>query len=79
MIKHVLHQANFFARREAKNKSWQCDWSAKKFAAKKFDQFLLFHCSREQIRLVENGFKTGLRKRNITKKRLAKPKEQNFI
>jgi hypothetical protein len=51
----VLHWANFFARRKAKNKSWQCDWSAKKFAAKKLDQFLLFYCSREQIRVVDNG------------------------
>ena len=48
-IKPVLHLANFFARREAKSKSWQCDWSAKKFAAKKLDQFLLFYCSREQL------------------------------
>jgi hypothetical protein len=34
-----------------------CDWSAKKFAAKNLNQFLLFYCSREQIRLVENGLK----------------------
>jgi hypothetical protein len=25
--------------REVKNKSWECDWSAKKIAAKKLDQF----------------------------------------
>ena len=29
--------------REAKNKSWECDWSAKKIAEKKLDQFLLFY------------------------------------
>ena len=45
--------------REAKIKSWQCDWSAKKIAAKKLNQFLLFYCSREQIRLVENGLNSG--------------------
>jgi hypothetical protein len=26
----------------AKNKSWQCDWSAKKFAAKKLDSSYFF-------------------------------------
>jgi hypothetical protein len=31
--------------REAKTKFRQCDWSAKKFAAKKLDQFLLFYLS----------------------------------
>ena len=41
----------------SEKKSWQCDWSAKKIATKKLDQFLLFYCSREQIRLVENGLK----------------------
>jgi hypothetical protein len=45
--------------REAKTKFRQCDWSAKKFAEKKLDQFLLFYssysvASREQIRPVEN-------------------------
>jgi hypothetical protein len=48
--------------REAKNKSWQCDWSAKKFDAKTLDQFLLFYCSREQIRLVENGLTVTIRR-----------------
>lgn len=32
--------------REAKNKSWQRDWWAKKFAAIKLDQFLLFYSVR---------------------------------
>jgi hypothetical protein len=47
--------------REAKNKSWQCDWSAKKFAAKKLDQSvpIHFYCLREQMRLVENGLNEG--------------------
>ena len=40
--------------REAKTKFRQFDWSAKKFAAKKLDQFLLFYCSHEQIRPAEN-------------------------
>ena len=41
--------------REAKTKFRQCDWSAKKFAAKKLDQpTLLLVASREQIRPVEN-------------------------
>jgi hypothetical protein len=42
--------------REAKTKFRQCDWSGKKFAAKKLDQFftLLLVASREQIRQVEN-------------------------
>ena len=31
--------------REAKTKFRQCDWSAKKFAAKKLDQLLLFYLS----------------------------------
>ena len=36
-------------------KFWLCDWSAKKFAAKKLDQpTLLLVASREQIRPVEN-------------------------
>jgi hypothetical protein len=30
--------------------------------AKKVDQFLLFYCSREQIRLVENGLKNKAKK-----------------
>jgi hypothetical protein len=40
--------------REAKTEI-QRDWSAKNFAAKKLVRFLPFICSREQIRLVENG------------------------
>jgi hypothetical protein len=28
--------------REAKNKSWQYDWSVKKFASKKLDKFTYF-------------------------------------
>jgi hypothetical protein len=40
--------------RETKTKFWQCDWSSKKFAAKKLDQFLLLVASREQTGPVEN-------------------------
>jgi hypothetical protein len=40
---------------EVKNKSWQCDWSAKKF--------LLFYCLQEQICPVENGlYKTSVQR-----------------
>ena len=41
--------------RDAKRKTNLGNVIAKKFAAKKLDQFLLFYCSREQIRQVENG------------------------
>ena len=41
--------------REGKTKFRQCNWPAKKFAAKKLDQpTLLLVASREQIRPVEN-------------------------
>jgi hypothetical protein len=32
------------------------DWSMKKFAAKKLDQFLFFYCSREEIRLFDRSY-----------------------
>jgi hypothetical protein len=45
---------------DVKTKYWQCDWLAKKFAAKKLDQFLHFYCLHEQIPLVENRLNTLL-------------------
>jgi hypothetical protein len=45
----------FFRVTQSEKNLGNVDWSAKKFAAKKLDQFLLFYCSRKQIRLVENG------------------------
>ena len=48
-----------FCSREAKNKFWQCDWSAKRIRREKVGSVpILFYCSRERIRLVENGLYT---------------------
>ena len=42
--------------REAKTKFRQCDWSAKKFAAKKLDRFLLFYLSLRYL-VLQHGAK----------------------
>jgi hypothetical protein len=60
LLKPILHEAIFFLATEAKNKSWQCDWSAKKFAAKKFDHFLFFTVRANKFGWLRTGFKLAL-------------------
>ena len=56
-VKPIFHLATLFALREAKTRVRQRDWlklAGEKIRREQVEAFLLFVCSREQIRQVEN-------------------------